>query len=70
MGFVPPLSNFAPGPYMTSSTAKFQPGQLIHHRVFDYRGVIVDVDSHFRGTEEWYANVALTCPHERYHFLS
>jgi heat shock protein HspQ len=47
---------------MTSSSAKFQPGQLIQHRLFEYRGVIVDVDPYFRGTEEWYANVARSRP--------
>lgn len=29
-------------------TAKFHVGQVIHHTLFDYRGVIVDVDSDFR----------------------
>ena len=62
MESLPPLSFQAPGPYMTSSTAKFRPGQLIHHRLFEYRGVIVDVDPHFRGTEEWHANVARSQP--------
>lgn len=29
-------------------TAKYHVGQVIHHTLFDYRGVIVDVDSDFR----------------------
>lgn len=29
-------------------TAKYTVGQLIHHTLFDYRGVIVDVDPQFR----------------------
>jgi heat shock protein HspQ len=33
--------------------AKFGMGQLIKHRLFDYRGVIVDIDPIFMGTE-WY----------------
>lgn len=37
-------------------------GQCIHHRKFDYRGVIVDVDAGFAGTEEWYQQVALSRP--------
>lgn len=41
---------------------EFSIGQVIHHRLFDYRGVIVDVDPEFSGTEEWYENVALTRP--------
>ena len=35
-------------------TVKFSVGELVHHRLFDYRGVIVDVDQNFRGTEDWY----------------
>lgn len=42
--------------------ANFAVGQVIHHRLFDYRGVIVDVDSQFQGTEEWYQQVAGTRP--------
>ena len=42
--------------------AKFTPGQLIHHRLFDYRGVVFDVDPVFRGTEEWYEQVARSRP--------
>lgn len=31
---------------------KFSVGELIHHRLFAYRGVIVDVDINFQATEE------------------
>ena len=41
---------------------KFNVGQIIHHRLFDYRGVIVDVAPEFMGTEEWYDTVAKTHP--------
>jgi heat shock protein HspQ len=37
-------------------------GQLIHHSRFDYRGVIIDVDACFQGSEEWYQQVALSRP--------
>lgn len=47
---------------MTSLEAKFHIGQLIHHRLFDYRGVIVDVDPAFQGSEEWYDQVARSRP--------
>jgi heat shock protein HspQ len=47
---------------MTSLQAKFHIGQLIHHRLFDYRGVIVDVDPVFQGSEEWYEQVARSHP--------
>ena len=36
------------------TTCKYSLGQIIHHLRFDYRGVIVDVDATFQGTEEWY----------------
>jgi len=35
---------------------------LIHHLLFDYRGVIVDVDPTFQGSDAWYENVAKSCP--------
>jgi heat shock protein HspQ len=41
---------------------RFAVGQLVHHRLFDYRGVIFDVDPHFQGTEEWYETVAKSRP--------
>ena len=47
---------------MTTATAKFHVGQLIHHTLFEYRGVVVDVDPEFHGTEEWYEQVARTRP--------
>jgi len=42
--------------------ARFSVGLFVHHRLFDYRGVIVDVDPSFQGTEEWYATVARSRP--------
>ena len=41
---------------------KFHPGQIIYHRLFDYRGVVVGVDQTFQLTEEWYQNVATSRP--------
>lgn len=52
--------------------AKFSLGQCIQHRLFDYRGVIVDVDPEFLGTDAWYEQVAASRPpkHEPwYHVL-
>ena len=43
-------------------TAKFFVGQIVHHRRFDYRGVVFDVDATFRGTEAWYEAVAHSRP--------
>ena len=45
-----------------SSTARFNVGQVVHHTKFDYRGVIIDVDAEFQGTEEWYQMVARSHP--------
>ena len=42
--------------------ARFGVGQLIHHRLFGYRGVVFDVDPVFSGTEEWYEQVAKSRP--------
>lgn len=44
------------------ATPKFSIGQLIHHRKFDYRGVIVDVDAEYNGSEEWYELMAKSRP--------
>ena len=45
-----------------TSTAQFSVGDLVHHKLFDYRGVIVDVDPEFQLTEEWYETVARSKP--------
>ena len=47
---------------MPTATAKFHVGQLIHHKLFDYRGVVIDVDPEFANTEEWYQHVARSRP--------
>ena len=48
---------------VTSITkVKFSVGELVHHRLFDYRGVIVDVDKDFQATDEWYEAVAKSRP--------
>ena len=47
---------------MVTQKAKFRIGQLIEHKLFNYRGVIFDVDPVYQGTDEWYENVALTKP--------
>ena len=51
---------------------KFSVGELVHHRLFDYRGVIVDVDPIFQSTDEWYDTVAKSRPPKNrpwYHVL-
>ena len=41
---------------------RFEIGQLVHHKWFGYRGVIVDSHPGFQGTEEWYSRVAKSAP--------
>ncbi len=47
---------------MTTHLASFNIGQIIHHRNFNYRGVIVDVDPSFQGSDEWYEENANSHP--------
>ena len=42
--------------------ARFRVGQPIHHRLFDYRGVIFDVDPLFQASEQWYESMARSRP--------
>ena len=42
--------------------AKYSIGDLIHHQLFGYRGVIVDVDLNFQLTDDWYEQVAKSRP--------
>ena len=52
--------------------SKFSVGDLIHHRLFDYRGVIVDIDAAFQLSDEWYEAVAKSRPPKNepwYHVL-
>lgn len=42
--------------------AKFYIGQIIHHKLFNYRGIIYDVDFQFLGGDEWYEKVARSRP--------
>lgn len=34
--------------------ARFAIGDVVRHRLFDFRGVIFDVDPEFANSEEWY----------------
>ena len=43
-------------------SAKFFVGQIVHHKKFNYRGVVFDVDATFQGTDEWYDAVARSRP--------
>ena len=36
------------------SNVKFLPGQIIHHKRYEYRGVIFDVDESCKANDQWY----------------
>ena len=44
------------------SFPQFMFGQLIIHNKFDYRGVIIQVDPYYKGTDEWYDQVTKSRP--------
>lgn len=47
---------------MTPEHAQFAVGDVVHHMKFGYRGVVVDVDPAFQGSEEWYRIMAKSRP--------
>ena len=42
--------------------AKWNVGQLVHHKRFGYRGVVYDVDAEFMLNNEWYEQMAKSRP--------
>ena len=42
--------------------ARFSVGQVVQHELFQYRGVVIDVDPEFYGSDEWYERVAQSRP--------
>ena len=34
--------------------ASFAPGDIVRHRMFDFRGVVFDIDPVFANSDEWY----------------
>ena len=45
-----------------SAHAQFQVGEVVRHQLFDYRGVIYDVDAEFQLDDEWYESMAQSRP--------
>jgi heat shock protein HspQ len=41
----------------TIGQAKYRVGQVVRHRVYDFRGIIFDVDPEFSNTEEWWLSI-------------
>jgi heat shock protein HspQ len=54
--------------------ARFGIGEVVRHKIFDFRGVIFDVDPEFANSEEWYESIpeALRPSREQpfYHLLA
>lgn len=46
----------------TVQQAKFRIGQIVEHKLFNYRGVVFEVDPVFSFSEEWYEQVARSRP--------
>jgi len=46
----------------STSKCKFVFGQQIHHKLFDYCGVIVAIDQYYMGDDQWYEMVARSRP--------
>ena len=47
---------------VTLAVARFGMGQVVVHKQLDYRGVVIDIDPVFLGSDAWYAEVAQTRP--------
>jgi heat shock protein HspQ len=42
------------GQSIDTPVARFAIGDVVRHRLFDFRGVVFDVDPEFANSEEWY----------------
>lgn len=47
---------------MSTSRVRFRVGQMVHHKLFDYRGVIFDAEATFQGSDAWYEAMARSRP--------
>ena len=59
-------------PNLNITESKFSIGNLVHHKLFNYRGVIIDIDPDFQLTDEWYEMAARSRPPKNepwYHVL-
>jgi len=54
--------------------AKFDIGQVVRHSLFDFRGVVFDVDPEFANTEEWWQAIPASVRPQKdqpfYHLLA
>jgi heat shock protein HspQ len=56
------------------SSARFGVGEVVRHRLFDFRGVVFDIDPVFANSDEWYAAIPAAVRPSRdqplYHLLA
>jgi|SRR6476619_996536 heat shock protein HspQ len=45
------------GQKMDIPLARFAIGEVVRHRLFDFRGVVFDVDPEFANSDEWYESI-------------
>lgn len=59
---------------MEMREAKFGLGDIVRHRLYPFRGVVVDVDAEFSNSEEWYEAIPAEVRPDRdqpfYHLLA
>jgi heat shock protein HspQ len=72
--FEPLARSAAMGRKIDMPIARFAIGDVVRHRLFDFRGVIFDVDPSFANSDEWYEAIpeALRPPRDQpfYHLLA
>ncbi len=51
---IPSIPTDSTVPMPTIAHARFTIGDVVRHRMFDFRGVIFDIDPIFANSEEWY----------------
>jgi heat shock protein HspQ len=45
------------GQHIDIPVARFAIGEVVRHKLFDFRGVVFDVDPSFANSEEWYQSI-------------
>jgi heat shock protein HspQ len=55
MAPIEPIGRSSPVvPTIDMPLARFAIGEVVRHRIFDFRGVIFDVDPEFANSDDWY----------------
>src|SRR6476659_8028545 len=59
-----PFERSAPmGQLLDIPLARFGIGEVVRHKIYDFRGVIFDIDPVFANSEEWYESIPKeVCP--------